>query len=416
MGVGSLKSIKKIAIIGGGPAGMMAAEHLAAKGLDVTLFEGKPAVLRKFLVAGKGGLNLTRSEDFQVFLSRYGDRASNFEPFLRKFGPEQVQTWADNLGSSTFVGSSGKIFPREFQSVSLRRKWIERLIKLGVRFQVNHRWIGWNEQQDLLFHTKEGVITFHADAVVLALGGASWPTTGSDGSWIPILKNKVIEIKPFIPANCGFNVNWSNHFRDRFQGVPVKTVFLQTKFEGQAPNHRRGEFIITKHGLEGSLIYFFAASIRNEIERNQRATIFLDLAPDWSTQKLESRLSQPRGSRSLSSHLKKSIGIEGVKAGLLWEFVSRTEIGDPVSLAKAIKSLPIPLLSPRPIEEAISSAGGVRFSELDDQLMIRKLPGVFCAGEMLDWEAPTGGYLLTGCFSTGMAAADGVIRWISQPS
>ena len=413
MGIKRSKSFRKIAIIGGGPAGMMAAEHLAVHDLDVTLFEGKPAVLRKFLVAGKGGLNLTRSEDFQVFLSRYGDHAAEFEPYLRTFGPEQVQTWANNTGSSTFVGSSGKVFPREFQSVSLRRNWIDRLLQFGVCFQVNHHWVGWNDQQELLFQTKNGVTSFQANAVVLALGGASWPTTGSDGSWVSNLTERSINIVPFSPSNCGFNINWSSHFRDRFQGVPVKTVILQTHFTDQPQYHRRGEFIITNYGVEGSLIYFFSANIRNEILKNNQATIFLDLAPDWSTAMLESKLSQPRGSRTLSSHIKKNIGIEGVKAGLLWEFVPRSIMEDPVSLARTIKSLPIPLLSPRPIEEAISSAGGIHFSELDDQLMIKKLPGVFCAGEMLDWEAPTGGYLLTGCLTTGIAAAKGVLNWLS---
>lgn len=254
----------------------------------------------------------------------------------------------------------------------------------------------------------------HSDAVILALGGASWPATGSDGSWVTTLQQQGVEISPLKPANCGFDVMWSDYFRDRFQGKPLKSVAIHFQPTAGKPVNQVGEFLITEYGVEGSLIYAFSAAIRDEILENGMAVIHLDLAPDWSIEQLETRLSRPRGSRSLSSHIEKSVGIRGVKANLLWEYLPKSIINDPKLLAAAIKSLTIPLIAPRPIEEAISSAGGVEFEDLDDHLMLKKIPGVFCSGEMLDWEAPTGGYLLTACFSTGLAAAQGVVDWLSQ--
>ncbi|PKO10256.1 MAG: aminoacetone oxidase family FAD-binding enzyme [Chloroflexi bacterium HGW-Chloroflexi-2] len=412
--IDKISSFSNTIVIGGGPAGLMAAEHLASQGFSVEVFDAKPAVLRKFLVAGKGGLNLSRDEDFEIFLSRYGNRAKELGPFLRAFGPTELRTWMQNLGFETFVGSSGKIFPNAMQSVSLRRTWIQRLEQQGIRFHLNQRWLGWDQENNLVFQSKFDNVIARSDAVILALGGASWPTTGSDGTWVAILQQQGIDISPLKPANCGFDVNWSDYFRDRFQGTPLKSVVIHFQPTTGEPVQRLGEFLITHYGVEGSLIYAFSAAIRDEILKNGQAIIHLDLAPDWSIEQLATRLSRPRGSRSMSSHIEKSVGIHGVKANLLWEYLPRAVFNDPKHLAAAIKSLAVPLVAPRPIEEVISTAGGVRFEDLDDHLMLKKLPGVFCAGEMLDWEAPTGGYLLTACFSTGLAAAVGVVDWLQQ--
>jgi hypothetical protein len=412
--IDKISSFSNTIVIGGGPAGLMAAEHLASQGFSVNVFDAKPAVLRKFLVAGKGGLNLSRDEDFEIFLSRYGNRTKELEPFLHSFGPTELRDWVRNLGFETFVGSSDKVFPNDMQAVSIRLAWIQRLKQQGIRFHLNQRWQGWDQNKNLVFQSKfENVIT-QPNAVILALGGASWPTTGSDGTWVTILQQQGIEISPLKPANCGFDVKWSEYFRDRFQGTPLKSVVIHFQPTTGEPVQRLGEFLITHYGVEGSLIYAFSAAIRDEILEFGQAIIHLDLAPDWSIEQLETRLSRPRGSRSTSSHIEKSVGIHGVKANLLWEFLPRSVFNDPKQLAAAIKSLAVPLVAPRPIEEVISTAGGVRFEDLDDHLMLKKLPGVFCAGEMLDWEAPTGGYLLTACFSTGLAAAVGVIDWLKQ--
>lgn len=403
-----------VSIIGGGPAGMIAAEFLSSQGFTVHLFDAKPAVLRKFLVAGKGGLNLTKAESLDVFLSRYGSSATYLKNHLLNFGPAELIDWVHYLGFSTFTGSSQKVFPDKMDAVQLRRAWIKRLQKQGVQFHLSHRWIGWNDENELLFKTKQDILPFRTDAVILAMGGASWQKTGSDGTWFKYLEQEGIKIEPFKPANCGFNVNWSEHFRQKFAGIPLKSIILHFSPEGSKPLHQKGEFVISHYGVEGNLIYSFSAPIREEISKNGQAIIYLDLAPDWDQQKLITRLSKPRGSRSLSSHIYKSTGLRDVKTGLLWEFLSKDMIENPVTLAKAIKSIPIQLISPRPIEEAISTAGGVSFDELSDNLMLIKKPGIFCAGEMLDWEAPTGGYLLTACFSTGVAVAKGVMTWLEK--
>ncbi|HSM23541.1 MAG TPA: TIGR03862 family flavoprotein [Anaerolineaceae bacterium] len=407
-------SILNVTVIGGGPAGMMAAEFLANQGISVDVFDAKPAVLRKFLAAGKGGLNLTKAENFDLFLSRYGKNAIQLQPYLQLFGPDQMRAWAEELGQPTFIGTSSRVFPQKMNAIQLRIDWIERLIKQGVQFHLNHRWIGWNLPNELLFQSPKGTTTIKPDAMILALGGASWPKTGSDGKWSQIMLEKGILLSPFQPSNCGFDVQWTDHFRDRYQGTPIKTVTLKFTPTNGKPSEHPGEFIITKYGVEGSLIYFFSPAIRDEIINFGKATIFLDLAPDWNLDKLRVRLSRPRGSRSISSHLQKSVGLHGVKASLLWEFLPQDIRNNSDELAKSIKALPVPLLAPRPIEEAISTAGGVSFENLNLELMLRDYPGVFCAGEMLDWEAPTGGYLLTACFSTGVAAAQGVMNWLKN--
>lgn len=404
----------QVAVIGGGPAGLMAAEVLSQNGVKAVLYEAKPSPGRKFLVAGKGGLNLTHSEPLDQFLSRYGDRRARLEPLLRTFGPDELRQWAKEMGFETFVGSSGRVFPREMKAAPLLRAWLERLRANGVRFHLRHKWCGWGEEGALHFETLQGEKLVHARAVILALGGGSWLQLGSTGEWVSLLAQRAVPVAPLKPANCGFDVGWSEHFRTRFEGQPVKAVVLSFKNSQGFTFQQQGEFIITQNGVEGGLIYAVSAYLRDEIEAAGRALVHLDLAPDWTQARLVARLSRPRGSRSLANHLKRSTGIYGVKAGLLWEFVPKEDFADPERLAGAIKKLPLPILRPRPLEEAISSAGGVRFEALDERLMIRSLPGVFCAGEMLDWEAPTGGYLLTACFSSGRAAGLGVLEWLKS--
>ena len=403
-----------VAVIGGGPAGLMAAEVLIQGGVKVDLYDAMPSAGRKFLVAGKGGLNLTHSEPLEQFLTRYGARRPQIEPLLRDFGPDELRLWAAGLGVETFVGTSGRVFPVGMKTAPILRVWLTRLRLGGVTFHPRHKWLGWNADNSLRFETPAGEISVQADAVILALGGGSWPQTGSTGAWIPLLTGRGVAVAPLKPSNCGFDGTWSEHFRTRFAGQPLKAVVLSFTDSKGNVFHQQGEFIVTETGVEGSLIYAFSAPLRDEIEASGRAVIRLDLAPGWTHERLVERLSRPRGSRSMASHLEKSVGIKGVKAGLLWEFVPKVDFTAPERLAAAIKELPIPLLAARPLEEAISSAGGVAFESLDEHLMVRSLPGVFCAGEMLDWEAPTGGYLLTACFASGRTAGLGVLDWLES--
>jgi len=400
---------RTVAIIGGGPAGLIAAEILIQDKVQVDVYDSMPSLGRKFLMAGKSGLNLTHSEPFDTFISRYGQRRSEMEVFLRDFTPEDLRLWARELGIETFVGSSGRVFPVGMKTSPLLRRWLRRLAESGVNFHLHHAWRGWDEDGSLRFLTPEGQTSVHPDAVILALGGGSWAKLGSTGAWVEWLREAGAEVQALKPSNCGFDVAWSDHFRTRFEGQPVKSVILSFR------NFRRqGELVITKHGVEGSLIYAASALLRDEIEASGRAVLHLDLTPDRTEGQLIERLSRSRGSRSLSSHIEKTVGIRGVKAGLLREFLPKAELEDPVHLARALKHLPVPLIAARPLDEAISSAGGVSFEALDENLMLRAKPGVFCAGEMLDWEAPTGGYLLTACFATGRAAARGVIEWLRR--
>lgn len=410
---GSGQSLQ-IAVIGGGPAGLMAAEVLSQNGAKVDLYEAKPSPGRKFLVAGKGGLNLTHSEPLDQFINRYGERRARLEPLLRAFGPDELRHWARELGFETFVGTSGRVFPIDMKAAPLLRAWLERLRSSGVSFHLRHQWCGWGRDGSLRFETPEGEKFLQSRAMILALGGASWPKLGSTGEWVSLLKKRGVAVAPLKPANCGFDVDWSEHFRTRFEGQPVKAVVLSFNNSQGLSFEQQGEFIITHNGVEGGLIYTVSSYLRDEIEVTGHALVHLDLAPDWTQSRLSARLSRPRGSRSLASHLRRSVGISGVKAGLLWEFVPKEDFIDPQRLARAIKALPLPILRPRPLEEAISSAGGVRFEALDENLMIHALPGVFCAGEMLDWEAPTGGYLLTACFSSGRAAGLGALNWLKS--
>jgi len=400
---------KSVTVIGGGPAGLMAAEVVSAQGVKVDVYDSMPSVGRKFLMAGKTGLNLTHSEPFEQFVSRYGDRRAQIEPLLKVFGPNQLRQWVQGFGIEIFVGTSGRVFPVGMKASPLLRAWLKRLDIAGVEFHLRHKWHGWNEDQSLKFSTPDGEKYIKTDAVVLALGGGSWSRLGSDGAWVDWLEQVGAKVTVLRPSNCGFDVTWSPHFRERFEGYPIKSVVLSF---GEL--RQQGEFIITKEGVEGSLIYAASALIRDEIYAKGRAIISLDLKPDRSLAWLAEKLSKPRGSRSMASYLEKTVGIKGVKAGLLREFVSKEDFTNVERLAHAIKDLRIPLLAPRPLDEAISSAGGVMFESLDKHLMLRTMPGVFCAGEMLDWEAPTGGYLLTACFSTGYAAGNGVLKWLEN--
>ncbi|MCP5098456.1 MAG: TIGR03862 family flavoprotein [Chloroflexi bacterium] len=403
-----------VAIIGAGPAGLMAAEVLSQANIHVNVYDAMPSAGRKFLIAGKGGLNITHSEPIEPFLSRYGTRQSQIAPLLAKFGPAHIRQWVKGLGFDTFVGSSGRIFPSDMKAAPLLRAWLQRLRNDGVNFHFRHRWQGWDDAGALQFEMPDGQKTVSSDATILALGGGSWAKLGSDGAWVPLLEQHGIPIAPLKPSNCGFDVAWSDHFRTRFAGHPLKSVILTFTDSQDVTFHRQGEFIVSEDGVEGSLIYAVSALIRDEIERRgETAVIHLDLTPNKTEQQLHAKLSRPRGSRSMSSHLKSRIGIKGVKAGLLHEFVPKSDFTDPAKLAAAIKALPIPLIAPRPLDEAISTAGGVLFEALDDHLMVRTIPGLFCAGEMLDWEAPTGGYLLTACFASGRAAAKGALQTLA---
>lgn len=400
-----------VVIIGGGPAGLMAAEAAVAAGVTVDLYDAMPSVGRKFLLAGKGGLNLTHSEPMESFLSRYGASRAFIEPSIRSFTPSALQAWALGLGVETFIGTSGRIFPTDLKAAPLLRTWLRRLRLNGVRFHVRHRWCGWDEQGRLRFITDDGMLSVRVDAVVLAMGGGSWPQLGSNGEWVKTLSERQVPIVPMKPANCGFDVRWSEHFRTRFAGHPVKTVALVVRAtDGTAIRHM-GEFVVTANGVEGGIVYMGSAAVREMIAAEGTATVWLDLTPDRMLKQLTQDLSRPRGKRTVATHLKRCAGITGVKAGLLREVVPNDVFTDPARLAAAIKSLPLTLLAPRPIEEVISTAGGLSFEALDGNFMVRSLPGVFCAGEMLDWEAPTGGYLLTACLATGRLAGGKAAQW-----
>ncbi|MFG6428836.1 TIGR03862 family flavoprotein [Roseateles sp. LYH14W] len=408
-----------IAVIGGGPAGLMAAEVLAAAGHTVTVFDAKPSVGRKFLLAGIGGLNLTHSEPLAPFLGRFGERACQIEPLLRSFDAAALRDWAAGLGVETFVGTSGRVFPKDLKAAPLLRAWLHRLRAAGVKFAMRHRWTGWAEDGVLRFDTPDGERLATPRATLLALGGASWPQLGSDGAWAPLLAAHGVDIAPLQPANCGFDVGataahpgspgWSERFAAEFAGQPVKPVALAT--DGFA--HRAGEFVITTTGIEGSLVYAASSALREQIARDGSATLHLDLLPQLAPERVFAEVRHARGSRSLSSHLKSRLHLSPLKLGLLHELLTREQMLDAATLAASIKSLPLRLHAARPVAEAISTAGGIRFEAMNDGLMLTALPGVFAAGEMVDWEAPTGGYLLTACFASGRAAAGGVSAWLA---
>ncbi len=401
----------RVAIVGGGPAGLMAAEAARAAGIEVDLYDRMGSVGRKFLIAGKGGLNLTHSEPRDAFVARYGARRDDVARWLDAFDADALRAWARALGVETFVGTSGRVFPQDLKAAPLLRAWLRRLRASGVRFHMRHRWLGWNERGALRFAHDDGEVEVIADAVVLALGGASWPVLGSDGAWIEALGGRGIAVAPLEPSNCGFDIAWSAHFATRHAGEPVKPVVLEWTRRDGTKTRRQGELVISTYGVEGSLIYAASAELRDAIKAHGPTQITLDLAPGRDLARIERDLSHPRGHRSLSEHLRRQAGIAGVKAGLLREALFGDAMTNPKHVAATIKALPLTLLRARPVEEAISTAGGVRFEAIDDALMLRRVPGTFCAGEMLDWEAPTGGYLLTACFASGLVAGRAAAAW-----
>ena len=404
-------SPSRVAIVGAGPAGLMAAEVLAAGGVQVDVYDAMASSARKFLLAGKGGMNITHSEPYEAFVARYGARSGAVDAWLRGFGPQDVRDWIHGLGIDTFVGTSGRVFPTEMKAAPLLRAWLHRLRESGVRLHTRHRWQGWRDGA-LVFATPEGETLVAAEATILALGGASWARLGSDGAWVPLLQALGVEVAPLLPSNCGFDTDWSPHFSEKHAGAPLITVAVEFENRAGARERRQGQFVVTASGIEGSLVYALSAPLRDQIAGRGQATIWLDLAPDHDPERVRAEVLRPRGSRSMSSHLQSRLGIKGVKAGLLRECLDAAAYNDPERLAQAIKALPLVLKRPRPIDEAISSAGGVRFEAMDANGMLRALPGVFVAGEMVDWEAPTGGYLLTACFAGGRAAGAGVLRWL----
>ncbi|WP_204128085.1 TIGR03862 family flavoprotein [Pseudomonas ogarae] len=407
----SKPSTPNVAIIGGGPAGLMAAEVLSQAGLQVDLYDGMPSVGRKFLLAGVGGMNITHSEAFPAFLFRYGERAANIAPLLRAFGANELCEWIHGLGIDTFVGSSGRVFPTDMKAAPLLRAWLKRLRDAGVAIHTRHRWLGWNPDGSLRIASPEGEKTLRPDATLLALGGGSWSRLGSDGAWMLALEQRGVTLAPLQPSNCGFEVEaWSELMISKFAGAPLKNIAIG--LNDDVP--RLGECVVTATGLEGSLVYALSAPVREAINQHGSATIHLDLLPGRPVDKVQQALSKPRGSRSMAKHLHSQLGIDGVKAALLRELTPAECFTDPARLAQAIKALPVTLVKTRPLDEAISSAGGVTFEALDERLMLKQLPGVFCAGEMLDWEAPTGGYLLTACFASGRAAGLGILEFLKQ--
>ena len=401
-----------VAIIGAGPAGLMAAEVLAQGGAKVTVYDAMPSAGRKFLMAGRGGLNLTHSEPLPDFLRRYGMAQPHLAPAIEAFPPDALRAWSEALGHPTFVGSSGRVFPQAFKASPLLRAWLRRLDALGVQFALRHRWTGWNGDGRLLFQTTDGERVVDARATVLALGGASWPRLGSDGGWVETLHARGVAVAPLRPANCGFTVAWSDVFRDRFEGQPLKGIALSF-----GSHSVRGEAMITRKGIEGGAIYALSAPLRDAVLAAGAATLHVALRPDISADELSARLSA-KGKQSFSNWLRKAAHLSPVAVSLLQEAAIASGIALPAlstdKLANLINAVPVMLDGVAPIARAISTAGGIAFDELDERFMIRRLPGVFAAGEMLDWEAPTGGYLLQACFATGAAAGRGALKWLSR--
>ena len=404
-------TLARVTIIGGGPAGLMAAEAACAAGASVDLHDVMGSVGRKFLLAGKGGLNLTHSEARRDFDRRYGSRHEAVGQWLDAFDPQHLRDWAGELGVHTIVGSSGRVFPVDFKAAPLLRRWLHRLRESGVRFHMHHRWRGWCEDGALCFDTPSGPQTLVPGAVVLAMGGASWPRLGSDGHWVAPLRAAGVVVEPLRPANCGFDVSWSEHLRSRFAGAPLRPVVAHWSDANGRMHSRQGELVISEYGIEGSLVYAIGADLRQQIAEGGEATLTLDVVPGYSQSALAERLSAPRGKHSIGDWLRRRAGLDAVRCALAFEVIDQAARTDPLALAAALKTLPLRLLRPRPVAEAISTAGGVSLEGVDDNLMLRTRPGVFCAGEMLDWEAPTGGYLLSACFASGFVAGRAAARW-----
>ncbi|WP_366521919.1 TIGR03862 family flavoprotein [Hydrogenophaga sp.] len=411
----------EVAVIGGGPAGLMAAEVMSRAGVSVHVFDAMPSVGRKFLLAGKGGMNLTHAEPLPAFVSRYGRQATRVQAWLQAFGPQAVRDWANGLGIDTFVGSSQRVFPSDMKAAPLLRAWLHRLRHPApggapVQLHMRHRWLGWTPEGALRLGTPQGERTVQARATVLALGGASWARLGSDGAWFPWLQAAGVPVAPLQPSNCGFDVvgGWTPFFAERHAGQPFKSVAIRVRDDaGQVLFHRKGEFVATATGVEGSLVYAASSLLREQIQDHGQARFELDLLPDRTPEQVLAQVAHPRGSRSVSSHLKSRLGLDGIKMAIVNELLDKASLHDPARLAGALKALPVTLAQARPIDEAISTAGGVRLDGLDEHLMVSACPGLFCAGEMLDWEAPTGGYLLTACLASGVVAGQGVLAYLA---
>jgi hypothetical protein len=408
----SVENSPGVAVIGGGPAGLMAAEVLAMAGCAVDVYDAMPSLGRKFLRAGVGGLNITHSEPQERFARRYGERQAALQPALEAFDASALREWVHGLGIETFVGSSGRVFPTQMKASPLLRAWLHRLRSLGVRTHVRHRWLGWHPDGSLqLVHAGQPV-SVQPVATILALGGGSWPQLGSDGAWVPWLKARQVKVHDLQSSNCGFEVNWSAHLRSRFAGTPVKPVALSVQHADGQWERKPGEFVITEYGVEGSLIYAASAALRQQLKTQGLARFTLDLLPQHDLARVEAELRHPRGSRSMSSHLQSRLGLQGVKTALLFEVLGKDGWHDLTHVAQTIKALPLQVQAARPLAEAISTAGGVDFEAVNADLMLQPCPGVFVAGEMLDWDAPTGGYLLTASMATGRAAGLGALRWL----
>jgi hypothetical protein len=405
--------VHRVAVIGGGPAGLIAAETLAVAGARVTVFDRMPSLGRKFLLAGRGGLNLTHSEPLEHQLARFGGAADRLRPAIEAFPPQALRRWCEALGQPTFVGSSGRVFPVAMKASPLLRAWLRRLDGMGVAFRPRYHWRGWDGDGRLRFATPAGEAAMRADAAILALGGASWPHLGSDGGWTAALAEAGVEIAPLRPSNCGFIANWSERFAGRFEGQPLKAVRLSTGCASL-----RGEALITRTGLQGSGVYALSAALRETIAAKGEAVLRIDLRPELSAAELEVRLAVARGGQSLANALRKRLKLTPAAIGLLHEAALaegvRLAALPPAALAALVKAAPVRLVAAAPIARAISTAGGVAFTEIDADFMLRRRPGLFVAGEMLDWEAPTGGYLLQACFATGRAAAAGALRWLGR--
>lgn len=412
------KAIPQVAIIGGGPAGLMAAEVIARSGFAVAIYDAMPSLGRKFLLAGVGGMNITHSESQEKFIARYAQAAAQLKPYLDHFSAGHLRQWIHTLGIETFVGSSGRVFPIDMKAAPLLRAWLHRLRELGVAIYPRHRWQGWNPDGSLrISETLNGQVNeknIVADAAVLALGGASWKRLGSDGSWVPLLRERQIAIVDLLPSNCGFDIQWSELLQREFAGAPLPTIRLSaTSLAGERISVR-GEAILAKTGIEGTSVYALSAVLRDLIMAKGCAPLTIDLLPDMAVENILSQLNKPRGKNSVSNFLRKQLRLPPVKLALLREQTPAHIWQDNTALAFAIKNLTLTLTACRPLDEAISTAGGIAFSACDNSLMIKQLPGVFCAGEMLDWEAPTGGYLLTACFATGYAAGAGVVDFLQK--
>jgi len=413
----TLKHVSQVAIVGAGPAGLMAAEVISQAGLQVHVYDAKPSAGRKFLLAGVGGMNITHAEPFDTFIQRYYEQSNWLKPIINAFNAQALTQWIHDLGIETFIGSSGRIFPKEMKAAPLLRRWLQRLRTSGVTFHMKHRLVAIDQENHntrLAFNHLDQIKHVNAEAVILAMGGASWPKLGSDGAWQHLLKQNGIKTNPLLSANCGFHASWSQHLKTNFAGQALKNVaFSFTTLAGQF-TQQTGECIISHYGIEGSLVYAFSKHLRDSIQTNGSANLTIDLLPQYTTLQIQQKLSKPRGKNSLAKHLKRTVGITGVKSAMLYECHNNFNSQPISTMAHSLKNTVVKLTKTRPLNEAISTAGGICKSNLNNQLMLTQMPGVFCAGEMLDWEAPTGGYLLTACFATGQLAGMAAVEYLNN--